>query len=131
MSKTEKQVLGTLGEDRAVMFLKEHGFSIIERNYAKKWGEIDVVARKCGELHFIEVKTVSVKNYNEDQIDTYEPEDNVNGFKRARLARTIETYLLERDIPDDQECIVDVVSVYYEAPTEKWRARFIEDIKLS
>jgi len=130
MSKTEKQVLGALGEDRAILFLKEHGFSIVERNYAKKWGEIDIVAKKRKELHFIEVKTVSVGNC-EDRLDRYEPEDNVHSFKRARLARTIETYLLERSIPDDGEYVVDVVSVYYEASSQKWEIRFIEDIKLS
>ncbi len=130
MSKTEKQILGTLGEDKAVLFLKEHGFFIIERNYAKKWGEIDIVAKKGKELHFVEVKTVSVKGH-EDRLDRYEPEDNVHSFKRARLARTIETYLLERDIPDDEEYVVDVVSVYFHARLEKWDIRFIEDIKFS
>ena len=130
MSKTEKQVLGTMGEDRAILFLKEHGFSIIERNYAKKWGEIDVVAQKGNELHFVEVKTVSVKCH-ENRIDRYEPEDNVHSFKRARFARTIETYLLERNIPDDEEYVVDVISVYYEASSQRWDIHFIEDIKLS
>src|SRR3989344_5191942 len=130
MSKTEKQVLGTMGEDRAILFLKEHGFSIIERNYAKKWGEIDVVAQKGNELHFVEVKTVSVKCH-ENRIDRYEPEDNVHSFKRARFARTIETYLLERNIPDDEEYVVDLISVYYEASSQRWDIHFIEDIKLS
>ena len=119
-----------MGEDRAILFLKEHGFSIIERNYAKKWGEIDVVAQKGNELHFVEVKTVSVKCH-ENRIDRYEPEDNVHSFKRARFARTIETYLLERNIPDDEEYVVDVISVYYEASSPKWEVCFIEDIKLS
>src|SRR3989344_7326860 len=124
MSKTEKQVLGALGEDRAILFLKEHGFSIIERNYTKKCGEIDIIAKKGRELHFVEVKTVSVRDH-EGRLNGYEPEDNVHSFKRARLARTIETYLLERDISDDEEYVVDVISVYYEASSPKWEVCFI------
>jgi Holliday junction resolvase-like predicted endonuclease len=59
MAITEKRKTGNLGEDIAAMFLMKHGFGIIERNYLRKWGEIDIVAKKGGVLHFVEVKTVS------------------------------------------------------------------------
>jgi Holliday junction resolvase-like predicted endonuclease len=59
MAITEKRKTGDLGEDVAVMFLMKQGFSIIERNYLRKWGEIDIIAKKAGKLYFVEVKTVS------------------------------------------------------------------------
>ncbi len=59
MAKTEKRKTGDLGEEIAVMFLMKQGFSIVERNYLRKWGEIDIVAKKDGTLYFVEVKTVS------------------------------------------------------------------------
>jgi|GEM_PF-63350 len=59
MKTTEKQLLGNLGESISVRFLMKHGFSIICRNYRKKWGEIDIIAQRAGNLHFVEVKTVS------------------------------------------------------------------------
>ena len=37
---------GSLGENMATMFLVKHGFEILDRNYSKKWGEIDIVAKK-------------------------------------------------------------------------------------
>ena len=56
-SKTQQT--GEIGENIAVKFLVKHGYSILERNYTKKWGEIDVIAEKEGKLYFIEVKSVS------------------------------------------------------------------------
>ncbi len=57
MSLTHKQKIGKLGEDLVCKDLKNKGYTLIERNYWKPWGEIDIVARKQGKLYFIEVKT--------------------------------------------------------------------------
>ena len=56
---TEKQKIGQLGEDSACEYLIKMGYKVIERNYLKKWGEIDIVAKKDNRIHFIEVKSVS------------------------------------------------------------------------
>jgi len=54
----ENKRFGNSSEDRAVEFLISSGFNIIERNfYAKKMGEIDIIATKDGVIHFIEVKS--------------------------------------------------------------------------
>lgn len=37
--------IGNLGENIACNFLEKKGFKIIERNYRKKWGEIDIIAQ--------------------------------------------------------------------------------------
>lgn len=58
-SKTQK--IGEVGEKIAVKFLVKHGFSIIERNFSTKYGEIDIVARKDKILYLIEVKTQNAK----------------------------------------------------------------------
>jgi len=49
---------GNESEELATRFLEEAGFAIVERNfYARKMGEIDIIAEKDGVLHFIEVKS--------------------------------------------------------------------------
>jgi putative endonuclease len=49
---------GRRGEELAVAWLRERGFEIVERNLRRRQcGEVDLLARRGGELHVIEVKT--------------------------------------------------------------------------
>ena len=49
---------GDESESLATRFLEQEGFVILERNYfARKLGEIDIIAKKEDVLHFIEVKS--------------------------------------------------------------------------
>lgn len=52
-----KQVIGKYGEDLAASFLKDRGYSVIERNWRCSIGEIDLIARHKNFLVFVEVKT--------------------------------------------------------------------------
>lgn len=45
------------GEDLAVEYLSKHGYKIIERNFRKGYGEIDIICVKDNTLIFVEVKT--------------------------------------------------------------------------
>ena len=54
---TEKQIRGALGEQAAVDYLRQNGFMIIERNWRVGKSEIDIIASRYDELHFVEVKT--------------------------------------------------------------------------
>jgi putative endonuclease len=48
---------GRQGEELAAKYLKDKGYKIIEKNFRKGYGEIDIIAIKDGVLVFIEVKT--------------------------------------------------------------------------
>ena len=124
---TYKQKIGQIGEEAACAFLKKHNFTIVERNYWKKWGEIDVVAQRGDDLRFVEVKTVSRATFKKDD---YEPEDNLHPWKRKRLRRVIETYLLEKDLGDDIDWQVDAISVYLNEKGETVHVEHLEDIVL-
>ncbi|MFH1170307.1 MAG: YraN family protein [Candidatus Vogelbacteria bacterium] len=130
MSKTDKQKVGKAGENEAVAFLNDHSYRIIERNYWKKWGEIDIVADRDGVIHFIEVKTVSRENIPEEGGDVYSPEDNIHPWKRKRLARTVETYLLERRIGEDRDWQVDALAIYMNKEGKVLKVDQLEDIIL-
>ena len=54
---TEKQQRGALGEQAAVDYLRQNGFVIIERNWRMGRSEVDIIASRYDEIHFVEVKT--------------------------------------------------------------------------
>lgn len=51
------QDLGRAGEDYTAQWLENHGFSIVERNYHSRFGEIDIIAKDPQYILFVEVKT--------------------------------------------------------------------------
>jgi putative endonuclease len=109
----------------------KRGFKVLDRNYLKKWGELDIVAKKDGNIHFVEVKSVSRELDPKNVIhetDGYRPEDNMHPWKLKRLARTIETYLLEKDWEGDW--VFDVVTVFIDENKRIGRVKMIEDVVL-
>lgn len=50
------KVVGRLGEDIATKYYLDLGYSVLERNYKVREGEIDIVAKKGDDLVFVEVK---------------------------------------------------------------------------
>lgn len=55
--KTLTATIGAIGEQAAVDFLRSNGFYIRERNWRNGRYEIDIIAEKWGEIHFVEVKS--------------------------------------------------------------------------
>lgn len=129
-SKTQK--IGEIGENIAVKFLVKQGFAILERNYTKKWGEIDIIAKKDSKIYFIEVKSVSrnLINVSQETLDRYKPEDNMHAWKLKRMSRTIQTYLLAHKEYDDYEWQVDLITVFLDLIDKKAKVKRIEDIIL-
>lgn len=54
---TATQALGAYGERLACRYLREHGWSVLDRNWRCDQGEIDIVAREGDALVVCEVKT--------------------------------------------------------------------------
>ena len=121
-NRTEKRKLGDIGENIACDFFERRGFKIIERNYLRKWGEIDITARKANVIHFIEVKSVTHATY----ADGYRPEDNMHPWKLKRLSRAIQTYLLDRKLDCDWQ--LDLVTVKIDQQNRKARVEIIENV---
>lgn len=117
----ERNKTGACGEQIAANYLKKRGFEIIEQNYLKKWGEIDIVTRRTGKVQFVEVKTVSYETKREllqaISHETWRPEENVNPKKIQRLSRAIESWLMEKKYEGEWE--IDVLAVRI-VPREKY-----------
>jgi putative endonuclease len=142
-NRTEKRKIGDLGENIACKFLVKRGFEIVEQNYNKKWGEIDIIARKNQKLHFIEVKTVShmpfiivKKDGKSYETDNYRPEDNLHPWKLKRLSRVIQTYLLGYHLAGaksygeakETDWQFDVAVVYLDLEGLQAKVNYLEDI---
>lgn len=112
-NKQKNKETGYLGEEIATDYLKKQGFTVLERNYLKKWGEIDIVARKTDIIHVVEVKTVSYEtkqDLNHAVLRrTWRPEENVHAHKIKKLARATESWLLENKCSLAWQ--IDIISV--------------------
>ncbi len=118
---------GDIGEEIACFYLKKHGFLIQERNYLKKWGEIDIIALKEGILNFIEVKSI----FERGVVDNgHRPEENVHEFKVRKLRRVIQSYLNERKYGLDAEFKFHVITVRFNESTGKSYVKMLENIIL-
>lgn len=121
-NKLKNKQTGNLGETIACKYLANKGFSILNRNYLRKWGEIDVVARGTDKkIHFIEVKTVSYETKTDLTVAvsrrTWRPEENVHALKLKKLNRAIESWLMEKKYAGDWQ--IDVLAVRI-VPREKY-----------
>ena len=114
---------GQMGEAVAAEYLIKRQHKILDKNYRKPWGEIDIVTVLAGRLFFIEVKTTahaSMFEFEQYQSDgSFAPEQNVNNVKKHRLRRVIETWLLDRKLDVPRQ--LDVLAVHLVEP-EKFAA---------
>ena len=121
----DRQDIGKSGEDIACQFLEQKGFKILDRNYRKPWGEIDIVAEKDGVVRFVEVKAVSRESLPDISREMdYRPEEMVTPDKLRKVARTAVLYM--ENMKDKREYQIYVVGVIMDIATKKARCRLIE-----
>ena len=83
------KVKGDAAERRAEELLKSRGFSILERNFRTRMGEIDLVARDGDTAVFVEVRSRASSAFGA-------PEETVTGPKRRRLILTAQAWAQNR-----------------------------------
>lgn len=92
-----------LGEKLASEYLQKQGYKIIEKNFRKGYGEIDVIAIDKDTLVFVEVKTKTSNSFGT-------PFEAITPFKIKALERTAMFYKkLHPELPDALR--IDAVSV--------------------
>lgn len=79
---------GQIGEEIAASYLADKGFKIVGRNVRYKFGEIDIIASRSGELHFFEVKA-------RGRGSLIDPLEAITESKRKRIRRAAEAYLVD------------------------------------
>ena len=115
MNKTS--FIGKLGEDLACEYLIKNGYEIIERNFRRNWGELDLIVKDPdGSLVFVEVKTM--RQFGNDSASSLQdaailPEENLTNSKLIKLKRTAYLYANENLslVDDDRGWRIDLVAI--------------------
>lgn len=108
------------GEDLATKFLKNKGYKIIERNFRKGYGEIDIIAVHKNTLVFIEVKTRTTNLYGS-------PLEQISYFKLKTLIKTAQFYkVLNPRLPEALR--IDGVSVILDENNGTSKIEHMENI---
>ena len=95
------KLFGDKSENLATLFLEQEGYLILERNYfARKLGEIDIVAQKDDVLHFIEVKSGRAD---------FDPIYNVTHVKLRKVINATHYYMKSKKL--DMAFSIDAIIV--------------------
>jgi putative endonuclease len=87
--QTDRQIRGALGEQAAVDYLRKNGFMIVERNCRIGRSEVDIIATRYDEMHFVEVKTRKAGSM-------MAPETALNEQKLRAMRRAASAYMAQK-----------------------------------
>ena len=124
----EHNEIGKIGENITETFLMKHGFTVIERNYRTRYGEIDIIAKKDNVMRFIEVKSVKVRDFSTIKTLRVRPEDNLTKDKWSKLVISIETYLQHKYSGQGVRWQVDLACVYVDTETRQGLVKLLENV---
>ncbi len=80
---------GNIAEQKAVKYLLDNNFKILEQNFYSRFGEIDIVATKQDTLHFVEVKS---------GLDYETAIANITPTKLSKLIKTGYVYIKKHNL---------------------------------
>lgn len=115
---TFEQKQGRIGEDIASYYLEKKGYTILQKNYHSRFGEVDLVCQtKEKYWAFVEVKFRRSKFFGS-------PEDSVNAWKLKKIIKTAQMYLLRNtkklSIPSFQ---IDIVAIELDKVKKAYKIR--------
>ncbi len=99
---------GKKGESAACLYLVSRGYSILQRNFSCRFGEVDIIARRNRFLVFCEVKTRSPGAL-------VGAAESVTPAKRRRVTLAAESYLAACDTTGLQPRF-DIIAVEKRGP---------------
>ncbi|HEY6921999.1 MAG TPA: YraN family protein [Steroidobacteraceae bacterium] len=102
--RTYRQRIGQRAEDVAADFLRAQGLEILERNYRRRLGELDIIAREGEVLIIAEVRLRSSNQYGGAAA-------SVDGRKQQRLVRAAAQLLQQRTDLSHLRVRFDVLAV--------------------
>ncbi|NCO36013.1 MAG: YraN family protein [Armatimonadetes bacterium CG2_30_59_28] len=103
-AQTSARKSGEFGEDVAERYLVSEGYTILERNFGTRYGEIDLIAEEKGVLVFVEVKARRSEEFGL-------PGDAVDRHKQRQISKMAVAYVCDNGIRD-RDCRFDIVEIH-------------------
>ncbi|MEM6580321.1 MAG: YraN family protein [Pseudomonadota bacterium] len=94
---------GASYEEEAAQWLRRQGMRLLEKNYRRKTGEIDIIAMEGRTLVFVEVRARSHRGYSTAA-------GSIDSRKRQRIIRTAQSYLQHHPEAATLACRFDVIT---------------------
>lgn len=103
----QSNTFGTRGEIIALNYLINKGYTILERNYKNKIGEIDLIAKQGNIIVFVEVKTRLTRGFGD-------PLEAIN-YKKQEKIRKVATFYLIKNRKTNEPCRFDAIAILGES----------------
>jgi putative endonuclease len=100
----DRQQIGRVAEDAAVALLVSHGVQILERNFRRRLGEIDIIGRERDTLIIVEVRMRASNEFGGAAA-------SVNFRKQTKLRRAAALLLQQRPDLKGLRVRFDVIAV--------------------
>lgn len=121
-NNSHKKRLGHIGETLACEYLLSHHYKVFERNFQKRYGELDIIAVKDSTLVIVEVKTRIGRRFGL-------PEESVTPRKLAEVKQTALYYkLLHPELPDRMR--IDVIAIELDTDETLKAFRHLENVTM-
>ena len=101
------KLIGAYYETKAIAYLQAKGWHLVQKNYACRYGEIDLIMNNLAGLSFIEVRYRKQQTYGR-------AEETVISSKKKRCILTIFNYLQFHSIQDIQ-LQFDILSINHKS----------------
>ena len=116
---SDRRGVGRLAENMAEQSLTQKGYQILERNFANRFGEIDIIAKDKDVLVFVEVKAKKGLEFGL-------PEEMINQGKLQRVKNMAMIYMKGQNLA----CRIDVVAILLSEDGDLVRLTHYENVYL-
>lgn len=118
--RPSKKSFGDRVEKQAERWLSKQGLTLLSRNYACRWGEIDIIMQDHSDLVFIEVRYRKQNLYGS-------PAETVTRQKQEKIRLTAEHFLLSHSQHQRKNCRFDVIAAQPGSSSDKLSLNWIRN----
>ncbi len=117
--KSYNKDIGSYTENIAATYLLSNGYSILDRNYRNKFGEVDIICQKDNLIIFVEVKSRYTNSFGN-------PLESVSCHKQKKIILLSKFYILYKKL-SDFNIRYDVIEIYLNHLNNTYEVNHLED----